>query len=99
MVANAKEEAASVASKHIADFAMLHLEDYVSKFFKSLLDAENVAPFGEIEAIHTRLKEAKNEHKNLVSKITSSASFANNKEDVMRIDITSLFTSRDEMKD
>lgn len=97
-VNSAKELAVAAVSKQVADFTIIHLKDYVSKFFKSLLKNEDVAPFSEIQAIHKWLEQVKHAHKSLISKITASASSANKAEDVMRADISSLLSSRDKMK-
>lgn len=76
-VNSVKEIAIAAASQQIVDFVINNLKDYVSKFFKELLENEDVAPFSETQAILTRLKEVKDAHKDLITKISSSTFVAN----------------------
>lgn len=64
-VGTTKEIAIVTIWKHVTEFTTSHLNDYVSKFFKSLLDAKDVASQSVINAIHERLDKANDAHKTI----------------------------------
>lgn len=61
--------ATPAADKQVTSFTTSHLKDYVSKFFKSLLEAKDVASQSEIKAIHERLEKTGDAYKAFVSKV------------------------------
>lgn len=86
-IGTAKEIVVAASNKEVTSFATTHLKDYASKFFKSLLDNEDVASHLEIKAIHKSLSKTEEAHKALISKITQSASATNNVDAAIKGDI------------
>lgn len=91
----AKEIATTAANKEVTTFATSLLKDYMLKFFKSLLQDEEVAPLSEIEAINKRIEQTEDAHKALISKITTSAYVANQADTAVNANINSLHSSCD----
>lgn len=92
-VGTAKDIATIAANTEITNFATKNLMDYVSKFFKSLLDDECVASHFEIETQHKHIPENEDAHKNFMAKVTKSASAANQVDAKTKKNISSLLFS------
>lgn len=94
----AKKIAAATSSKEVTAFATSNLKDYVVRFFKSLLGDECVASPSEIDSLHKRIAENEDSHKSFMAKVTQSTSASNQTDVAVKPYITSLLSSRDEIK-
>lgn len=97
IVGMGKEIASTAVNKEATIFGTSHQKDYAPKFFKSLLDDDEVAPLSKIEAINNRIEQTENAH-NAISKITTSVSVANQANAAVKPGINSLHSSHDKMK-
>lgn len=76
-IGKTKEVVATTTDRQVTAFSIIHLKDYVSKFFKALLTKNGVAFPEDVDVIQDRLIKAEDAQKLFVSHVTQSA-FATN---------------------
>lgn len=81
----------------VAEFSKKHLKDHVKAFLGDLLKLIDVAMYTAIQTAHERMKEVEDKNKSLLSQVTTSASAANQSETAIKGDISSLYSSKEDL--